>query len=246
MSEQTKKQGSLVFHKCEGDSKDYEFDKITPKYFVIEQTQESLCGHDDRRKVTATTMLPYRAICKLYMRSKSGKNFIGTGWLSHKNKLYTAGHCVYDHKEGGWMHSIIVVPGLAGTFEPYGRYIADSMLATKDWINDRSRRYDMGAMKLSQDVNHSDVLTPKLTDANEVTVCGYPGDRDRGFFQYKMRDAIRKSKGQFLYQIDTYGGQSGAPLLQDNSQAIGIHNYGGCDNRASDLYKGFIDDVNAW
>ena len=104
----------------------------------------------------------------------------------------------------------------------------------------------MGAIKLSNDVTHSDVLIPTLADANEVTICGYPGDRDQGIFQYKMRDAIRKRDGRFFYQIDTFGGQSGSPVLQNNELAIGIHNYGGCDNKGSDLYQEFVQAVDGW
>ena len=89
-------------------------------------------------------------------------------------------------------------------------------------------------------------LTPTLSDTNEGTVCGYPGDRERSLFQFKMRDAVSKRDGRFFYQIDTFGGQSGSPLLRDNHRAIGIHNYGGCDNRASDLYQEFVDGVASW
>ena len=148
-----------------GDPSDYDFDAITPVYFVTESQyqMESICGQDQRTKVTGTTTLPYKAICKLYMKAKSGHNLIGTGWLTGRNKLYTAGHCVFDSDYGGWMDSIIVVPGLAGTVEPYGRYVAEFMVATNGWIKNRSRRFDMGAIKLSTQVSHGDVF-----DANTI------------------------------------------------------------------------------
>ncbi|MCP4696697.1 MAG: trypsin-like serine protease [Gammaproteobacteria bacterium] len=236
----------LVFQKNDSDPKPYDFDNITPKYFILEQSQESVCGYDERVKVTATTVLPYKAICKLYMKAANGKNFIGTGWLTHSNKLYTAGHCVYDDKEGGWMKSIIIVPGMSGGTEPYGRYTSADMITTKGWLNNSSRRYDMGAIKLSSNVSHTDFIIPTLADANAATICGYPKDRDTGIFQYKMQDSISKRNDRFFYQIDTFGGQSGAPVLQNNSRAIGIHNYGGCDNSASDLYAEFVDGINDW
>lgn len=236
----------LVTENSKGDPSLYDFDNITPKFFILAQDQESVCSGDDRRKVTSTTALPYKAICKLYMKAANGRNFIGSGWLTHSNKLYTAGHCVYDHDEGGWMESIIVVPGKAGSAEPFGRYTSESLIATTAWINDRSRRFDMGAIKLSSNVSHSDFLVPTLSDADAATVCGYPADRDTGIFQYKMRDSIDKTNGRFFYQIDTFGGQSGGPVLQNNRKAIGIHNYGGCDNSASDLYPEFVDAINEW
>jgi len=236
----------LVAQDSLGNPADYDFNNITPKYFTLGLNQEAVCGVDDRVKVTDTSVMPYKAICKLYMRSTSGKNYVGTGWLTHSNKLYTAGHCVYDHDEGGWMASIIVVPGKSGNSEPFGRYTAASMLATNGWINNKSQRYDMGAIKLSSNVSHGSYLVPSLADANSATVCGYPADRDTGIFQYKMLGSVTKRDDRFFYQIDTFGGQSGCPVLENNNRAMGIHNYGGCDNSGSDLYQQFLDDVNKW
>lgn len=237
----------LIEQKLSDKTEDYDETNIMPRYFTDEDiTQESVCSTDHRIKQIDTTRLPYKAICKLYMKAANGSNFIGTGFLTHRNKLYTAGHCVFDHNAGGWMQSITVVPGKSGTNEPFGRYTAEKVFASSDWVNSRSVRHDMGAIKLSSFVNHSDTISVTTTDANEGTVCGYPGDRDTGVFQYKMRDMVRKQDGRFFYQIDTFGGQSGAPLFKNSGVAIGIHNYGGCDNKASDLTQEFIDRVDSW
>jgi glutamyl endopeptidase len=244
---------TTVTHKCTGNIKEFDFRSITPKFYILDENEkllppgvESVCNTDERIQVQSATSLPYKAICKLYIRSSTGKNFVGSGWLTHSNKLYTAGHCVYDHGEGGWMDSIIVIPGKSGSSEPYGRYTAADMLATNGWTNDASERYDMGAILLTSNVSHGDFLSPTLTDADSGTVCGYPADRDGGDYQYRMLDTVGNRDGRFYYQIDTAGGQSGCPLLKNNSTSMGIHNYGGCDNKASDLYQGFIDDVNKW
>ena len=61
-----------------------------------------------------------------------------------------------------------------------------------------------------------------------------------------MESLVRKDGGQFRYQIDTFGGQSGAPVCIDGIRSIGIHNYGGCENTASDLYPEFIDGIEQW
>ena len=228
------------------DGKNYDFENIAPIYHVSPEDPEDVCDDDQRRRVISTDVMPFKAICKLYMKAANGRNLIGTGWLTHGNKLYTAGHCVYCHARGGWMQSIIVVPGKAGTTEPYGRYIADEVLTTSHWIDDKSMRYDMGAIKLRSAVSHDDFLKPTLSDADTVTLCGYPSDRERGEYQYRMRDDVRRMGGRFFYYIDSHGGQSGAPLLRNNCVAIGIHNYGGCENRGSDLYQGFIDCVEEW
>lgn len=237
----------LVEQNLSTDTDDYDFENITPRFFTDDEMQaESWCGPDDRTKQIDTLALPYKAICKLYMKAANGKNLIGTGFLTHRNKLYTAGHCVFDHDRGGWMQSIIVVPGKSGVREPFGRYTAERAFAASEWVSSRSVRNDMGAIRLSSHVSHSDTISVTTADANEATVCGYPGDRDTGIFQYRMRDMVRKQGGRFFYQIDTFGGQSGAPLLKNSEVAIGIHNYGGCDNKASDLTQDFIDRVDIW
>ena len=235
-------------HPCTGDGGDYEFHNITPEYFTDESDLafETVCGSDDRTKVPQTKTLPYSAICKLYMKAADGHNLIGTGWLSHTNKVYTAGHCVYSAPHGGWMKSVTVVPGLAGPLRPYGQYFAEELLSNKAWVQHEAPRYDVGAIRLSEDVPNSGVLTPCLDDPAVGIVCGYPADRDQGIFQYRMHDALTKRDGRFLYQIDTFGGQSGSPLLKDRLHVVGIHNYGGCDNKASDLYRAFVEAVGTW
>jgi len=241
--------GDLIFTRLNEGRAESNFDEITPRYFLTDPdavTAESVCGIDNRVKVTATTILPYKAICKLYMGSPTGKSYIGSGWLTDKKKLYTAAHCVFDLDAGDWMESIIVVPGKSGLAEPYGQYHASELAATRGWIEQGSARYDMGAIKFSGDVNHSDFLTPELADPNFGEVCGYPADRDTGVFQYKMSDTLTKNGGQFQYLVDTFGGQSGCPLLRDRTRAVGIHNYGGCPNSSSDLYQEFIDSINNW
>lgn len=239
----------LVFHSLAGGESDIQEDAITSERWMIDRdsmTLESLCGVDQRQKVVATQQMPYMAICKLYMKAPNGLNYIGSGWLVSGNKLYTAGHCVYNSDSGGWKTSVIVIPGKSGPSEPYGRYQATELMATRGWLDDGSNRYDMGAIKLDRNVSHNSFFTPSLADPNSGNVCGYPGDRDQGLFQYEMRHTLNKNGGQFKYFIDTYGGQSGCPVITNNTTGVGIHNYGGCPNSASDLYQDFIDGVANW
>ena len=247
---------ALLFHDLKKEKGNYDFESIISKdrsgielqnpKNASHEDAETVCGPDNRIKVTNTRVMPYQAICKLYMRTTTSKNYIGSGFLTHANKVVTAGHCVYDHDEGGWMDSVIVVPAKNGTSEPYGRFNASRVAAVKAWTEDQSVRYDMGVIKLDSNVSHSGRIRLNLTDSDRGKVCGYPGDRDRGIFQYHMTDTLRSSNGRFYYNIDTYGGQSGCPLLKNSTTAIGIHNYGGCPNKSSDLYQKFLDQVDAF
>ncbi len=238
--------GLLATHTLEPGDTDFDFDEVRPKFRRHPISFEFTCREDERQKVVDTSGLPFKAICKLLTISAGGRHLVGTGWLTHSNKLYTAGHNVFDHDEGGWMQSVVVVPGMAGENEPIGRYTAAELLADRRWTDRRSKRFDMGAIKLSAHVPHDAFLVPTLGDGDEATVCGYASDRDMGRFQYRMRESIRKEDGQYRYMIDTYGGQGGAPLLLGSNKSIGIHNYGGCENSASDLFEEFVVGVDAW
>ena len=63
-----------------------------------------------------------------------------------------------------------------------------------------------------------------------VTISGYPGDKnpytnDRN--QWKMRGKLTLvTSNRLWYLIDTYVGQSGAPIYNDNRTVIGIHSSG--------------------
>lgn len=236
----------LIFHTLKSAETVNPETEITERYFANQLDRESVCGTDDRKRVTATQGLPYVAICKLFLTDQSGSVYVGTAWLTHSNKLYTAGHNLYDDKKSEWMKSVTVIPAKSGLSEPFGRYEASELMVTRGWMDKSSHRYDMGAIKLSSDVSHSEFIVPYQTDANRASVVGYPADRDRGNFQYEMESLVRKSNGQFHYFIDTYGGQSGSPCMIDGVRSIAIHNYGGCENSASDLYPSFVDGIENW
>jgi V8-like Glu-specific endopeptidase len=63
-------------------------------------------------------------------------------------------------------------------------------------------------------------------------VAGYPADRGAGVEQYHGRNRIlRVSDRRLFYEVDTYGGQSGAPVwIHENDDAtplaVGVHAYG--------------------
>lgn len=245
------KQEQLVFHSLKSTKEEIDESQITSENWIERDedlTIESVCGIDQRQKVLATRQMPNMAICKLYMQAPNGLNYVGSGWLVGPDRLITAGHCVYNAGSGGWKSKIIVIPGKSGLTEPYGRYDAIELMATRGgWIEETSVRYDMGAIKLNTAVTHNGFLIPTVEDSNTGEICGYPADRDNGIFQYRMSDNLTNHAGRFYYQADTFGGQSGSPpLLKNRGVAIGIHNYGGCPNKSSDLYQSFIDGVYNW
>ena len=146
--------------------------------------------------------------------------------------VVTAGHCIFAHKEGGWVSSIAVHSGREGSVRPIVRQAA-SLHSVTGWVRDREPAADYGVIKLDSPIDNVGLVGFQVTDDSDLLqyrchVIGYPADRNRTMWG----DAMRLQSVQqrtVTYEIDTYGGQSGSPVLvYENGLAasVGIHNYG--------------------
>ena len=92
-----------------------------------------------------------------------------------------------------------------------------------------------------------------------VNVSGYPADRGVGTEQYHHRNRVlRVTDRRVFYDVDTYGGQSGAPVWIHESEgapplAIAIHAYGvggsptGLEaNSAPRIIPEVLDRIREW
>ncbi|MDC0744747.1 peptidoglycan-binding protein [Polyangium mundeleinium] len=191
-----------------------------PAYLApITATESIVGGVDDRRLITPTTALPWRAICSLRMTSADGKRFIGTGCLINPRTVLTAGHCVYSHAFGGFMKSVEVTPALDSDARPFGSVVGKKFHAAEEWIKDKSSEYDYGVILLDEPIRlESGFFVPMPASNAELegvlaNIAGYPSDRELGrrlFFHARKLQNIGTRRVQ--YDIDTFGGQSGSPV----------------------------------
>ena len=202
---------------------------------------EAVIGNDDRVRLADPLIRtnPWRQICALRIQSVTGASYSGTGWFIGPQVLATAGHCVFLQKEGGWPASIDVIPGKGGATEPYGRGTATRFASVEGWVTDASRDFDYGVIflddpEIGMKVGNFEVEASLDSEIAGVTarVSGYPVDRDRAEFQYYHERRLQSaSETRLLYDIDTFGGQSGSPIwrqLEGSSPvAMGIHTTGG-------------------
>lgn len=230
-------------------------------------TPETVCGHDDRVKVTNTTVSPYYWVCRLSIKFPQG-NYVGSGWLcstasTKYDVVVTSGHCVYETSTGKFAESITVIPGANGSAAPYGTYTVNSanLRASDKWKQAGSDKsdYDYGVILIPK--------TGKLgacgmwNDANPVgkTVLnsGYPGDKQPYGYNWEDKGPITSvTAHKLLYMNDTAGGESGSPVLAlksgtdwgnyKNVWSLGIHGYGGCPNKAVRLTQSVINDILKW
>ncbi|MBS1583032.1 MAG: trypsin-like serine protease [Bacteroidetes bacterium] len=196
---------------------------------LMERRRVVIGPTDDRRPADAST-LPYRAIALLICRSRSGIVQYGTGFFISPTCLITAGHCVFDHRLGGWMERIEVCPG--GCNAPYGQVIARKFKSVEGWTVNRDDLYDHGAVILDNDdlfvaVGGRLGYRPCADDpARMIEVAGYP--EDRAFRLNTARGTITRVTERLIYHdADTERGDSGAPLFHPGtSMVIGVHTYG--------------------
>lgn len=202
-----------------------------------ETSPESVIGPDGRTQVTNTTAYPNRAIAHLEVNFPSGSGTC-TGFFIDKNRLATAGHCVYDAVMGEWATSIIVYPGRNGATAPYGSFAATNIYTVNGWVNTGNPNYDYGLVKLGSNVGNTVgwfgygwTSTDSFLLNKTSHVRGYPGDKSYGTL-WTMKGKIQQvKKTRLFYQIDTFGGQSGSPHYGKwsdtcNPCAFGIHTYG--------------------
>lgn len=205
---------------------------------------ESVIGVDERVRILDTDLQPWRMICALRMRGPTGAGAIGTGWFIGPRTVLTAGHCVFSNQFfGGWASSVEVIPGLLGPgvdtdARPYGSATSQQLSSVDRWTETEDADFDIGCIHLvepkGEDVGWFALaaLSPEELTGYRVNVSGYPADRGAGFEQYHAANRVLGvTDRRLFYEVDTYGGQSGAPVWVHPTQdalplAVGIHAYG--------------------
>jgi glutamyl endopeptidase len=205
---------------------------------------ESVIGTDERVRILDTDLPPWRMICALRMRGTSGAGAIGTGWFIGPRTVLTAGHCVFsNHFFDGWASSIEVIPGLLGSgtdpdVRPYGSVTSERFSSVDRWTETEDPDFDVGCIHLDEPLGDEvgwfavAAMDPEELVGYLVNVSGYPADRGGGNEQYHASNRVlRVTERRLFYEVDTFGGQSGAPVWVHESEgapplAVGIHAYG--------------------
>lgn len=214
---------------------------------------------DDRVEVTDTESYPWRCICSLRMLTQDNRNFIGTGWLVSPRLVLTAGHCVFFHNHGGWAQRIEVIPGRRGSNQPFGSAVSTAFRSVRGWTQNRDRDYDYGAIILPESSRFGDQLgwfgyATRSDDELEgatMNLAGYPGDQPSGTQWFHARRLEDVDDRVLTYEIDTAGGQSGAPvwqLLPDGGRyGVGIHTNGShAGNSATRINSEVFNNIISW
>ncbi len=208
-------------------------------------------GNEDRDEVPVETF-PYAAICAIHVEGHKRTNgeavlSRGTGFLISPTRVVTAGHVLDDvdfRSETG-----VVIPQCTATNERLGRHPIAPTAVTyfRDWQHSYRYEDDLAVVKLpGPGVVIGEYLTLEAaSDADirraPVEIAGYPTcvgadcengvndlpDAFRGRVMYAHNQKIAYlSPTQIYSEIDTWAGQSGAPMLAialGNDKVIGVH-----------------------
>jgi glutamyl endopeptidase len=222
---------------------------------------EAIIGNDDRVQINDTTLYPYRAIASLLITAADGSKWIGTGWFISPRTLVTAGHCVYIKNSGvpgrdGWVRSITVIPGRNGANRPFGSAVSTQFKSVAGWTNNGDQKQDYAAIIIPTPLGNT-VGTfgfGVYSDADLLTatanISGYPGDKPAGTQWFHARKVTSVGPQKVFYDIDTMGGQSGAPVwrvIGGQRFAIAVHAYGGATaNSGTRITAGVNANLVAW
>jgi len=201
-------------------------------------TNETVLGTDSRVRIIDTDLPPWNMICALRLKGRTG-TAIGTGWLAGPKTIVTAGHCVFHSGFfGGWVSEVEVSAGRNDDTFPFGTIKATRFSALEKWEASEDPDFDVGCIHLDEALGSKTkvfavVSPPPETLADfRVNISGYPSDRGAGKQQFfHSNNVLSVSQHRVFYDVDTFGGQSGAPVWIHESEnappkVVAVHAYG--------------------
>ena len=222
---------------------------------------ESVHGPDNRMQVQETEKYPFRAIASLLITAKDGSQWVGTGWFISPRTLITAGHCVYITNSplagrNGWVKSIQVLPGRNAESLPFGCVTSTQFWTVTGWADSGDENFDYGAIVVPTGLGKTvgifgfaSLSDDKLMDTVAL-VTGYPADKDDGTMWTDKKQIAAVGASKIHYDIDTAGGQSGAPVYEvENGKpvAVAVHAYGGATtNSGTRISPPVFNNLTNW
>ncbi|HEX4296926.1 MAG TPA: trypsin-like serine protease, partial [Devosia sp.] len=222
-------------------------------------------GPDNRTQITDSSAYPFGAIGWLWTQDQKGNWATCTATLIGPKSIITAAHCVYDHDTGGWVKSMLFIPGATDAqTAPYGQYDWANVNILKGFIDNYDGKnygsvmpWDIAEVELQTDAgNQIGWMGFQVDDGSAwtATTAGYPGDKPDGTMWQTSCDipANTTQDPTVAHTCATYAGTSGSPMWAPDAKgdlyirAINVAedvqgkmNYG---VRLTDAYYQFLTD----
>lgn len=201
-------------------------EKISP--FVV-------IGEDGRSQVQNTSFMPFRALTYIEFGNLTS-TWSCSGGVIGTDLVVTNAHCV----EGSVLSST-VVPGINNSQWAYGHYRVTEILYPQEFDDNGESKYDYAILRVAPDSegrhigNRAGILswseTGTINEGVFLRTYGYPGDKMSETGKISMWGMVGRSDAYLdpdllFYSMDTFGGQSGSPVLNSVDVMIAVHNAG--------------------
>ncbi|MGH2613674.1 MAG: trypsin-like serine peptidase, partial [Thermomicrobiales bacterium] len=142
---------------------------------------------------------------------------------------------------------------------PFGSVTSTVFHSVTGWTENGDENFDLGAIVLPTPLGDTvgvfgigSYPDGELLGA-PVNISGYPGDKfnaEAGTQWYDAREVAQLNARKVYYDIDTAGGQSGAPvfrIVDDSRIGVAIHAYGGnTTNSGTRINDEVYNLIRAW
>ncbi len=213
-------------------------------------------------RIHNTSVVPWRCICHLEITYGSGRQALGSGWLSGPDTVITAGHNVFSAEGDGWATGIRVVPGRNSDLAPYDETYARRIDALPGWVDSQGqeRAFDLGVIKTGDAsigyrtgwFGHAVFTDGDFAHSQLIQSAGYPAITKPFATQWYDAGRVTDFSAEFLaYRIDTEPGQSGSPIFFTNNEGqrwvVATHVYGrNSANLGRRITDRIFDVIAAW
>ncbi|MGX7245469.1 trypsin-like peptidase domain-containing protein [Enterococcus quebecensis] len=203
---------------------------LSPKTHARAIENRSIIGIDERIQVTDTTLSPYQST--VFISANGG---MGSGSVIGKDTILTAAHVVSRIKDNPSSNSNYVIPGRNGATLPFGKFKIKEINIHPQYLINSDPNHDIAVVTLEQNNGKSIgevveqknlALTNEVTVGNPVSSMGYPGDKTWATMWKTQGKITGQSAHRINYDLDTKGGQSGSPVLNEQQEIIAVHAHG--------------------
>lgn len=215
------------------DSHGWEYDEDR----VLLNRDENVIGTDSRKKVLASDNNLYGCVTRLISHFPQADT-LGSGIFIAPTWVLTAGHNVFSPKYGGYCDDLEIWNEVVGSHDSVVLDIKVAFIP-KLFILNGSKDYDLALIKVVAEtpINQpfcslASIEISELAEGKKTCeIVGFPADKG-GDSLWSGKGEINKATAlrRIFYNVDTEGGQSGAPIFnleEISPKIIGIHVQGG-------------------
>lgn len=196
-----------------------------------------IIGSDGREQVDPTTQPNCRIVCLHMGFDRDGDGIIdnwtvATGAMVARDVMLTCAHAMYWYEYGitaKEMH--IHIEQNSADIEDSEYCFPYSWIIPSQYISSKDINYDWCVVKTQEAIGdetswfgygYASSITNKA-----ITISGYPDVSGKQYYQYAAEGIMNSSSHyRFEHNVDTEGGQSGAPAFDSDGIIWGIHTHG--------------------